>query len=123
MTVGADNGKRQGEAWSTIENIGKVFPDFNWKANPKRFLSHPQNISWATVFELPDEFGRLHSSVKHTVVNNHPTILFELTVRGIGNDSSLQVLPNWFDVAHEWIVQAFADLTDEEIQTKIWKRR
>jgi hypothetical protein len=32
-------------------------------------------------------------------------------------------MENWFDVAHEWTVQAFADLTDKKIQTNIWKRR
>ena len=113
----------QGDAWSTLEDIGKVFPDFAWKANPQRFLSHPQSISWASVFELPDRLGRLHASVKYELVNNHPTLLFVLTVRGIGSYTSLEALQNWFDIGHEWIVCAFADLTDEEIQTKIWKRR
>jgi uncharacterized protein (TIGR04255 family) len=113
----------QGDAWSNLEDIGKVFPDFAWKANPQRFLSYPQSISWATVFELPDELGRLHASVKYAVLNNYPSLLFELTVRGIGSYTSREALQNWFDIAHEWIVYAFGDLTDEEIQTKIWKRR
>ncbi|NEP14223.1 MAG: TIGR04255 family protein [Symploca sp. SIO2C1] len=113
----------RGDAWSTIEDIGKVFPDFAWKANPQRFLSHPQNISWTTVFELPDKLGRLRASVKYAVLNNHPNLVFELTVRGIGSYTSREALQNWFDIGHEWIVCAFADLTDEEIQTKIWKRR
>jgi hypothetical protein len=113
----------QGDAWSNLEDIGKVFPDFAWKANPQRFLSYPQSISWATVFELPDELGRLHASVKYAVLNNHPSLLFELTMRGIGSYTSREALQNWFDIGHEWIVCAFADLTDEEIQTKIWKRR
>ena len=113
----------QGDAWSTLEDIGKVFPDFAWKANPQRFLSHPQTISWANVFELPDELGRLHTSVKQAALNNKPTLLFELTVRGIGSYTSREALQSWFDIAHEWIMRAFVDLTDEGIQTKIWKRR
>lgn len=113
----------KGQAWSSIEDIGKVFPDFKWISNPQRFLTHPQSISWATVFELPDQLGRLHTSVKPAIFNDNPTLLFELTVRGIGNYNSLEVLQNWFDVAHEWIVRAFADLTEEETQTQIWKRR
>ena len=29
---------------------------------------------------------------------------------------------NWFDLAHEWIVRGFADLTTEKIQQNIWRR-
>lgn len=113
----------QGQAWLTLEDIGKVFPDVSWKASHPRFLAQPQSISWATVFELPDKLGRLHTSVKPVILNEKSTLLFELTVRGIGNHTSREVLQNWFDAAHEWIVSAFADLTDKDIQTKIWKRR
>jgi uncharacterized protein (TIGR04255 family) len=113
----------QGQAWLTLEDIGKVFPDVSWKANSPRFLAHPQSISWATVFELPDELGRLHTSVKPALLNEKSTLLFELTVRGIGNCTSRETLQSWFDIAHEWIVYAFADLTDKEVQTKNWKWR
>lgn len=113
----------QGDAWETIEDIGKIFPDFKWQKNPSRFLSKPQNINWTTSFDLPEEFGRLHILIMTTDINNHPTILFQLTVRGIGSSTSVNSMENWFDAAHEWIVQAFADLTDEKIQRDIWKRR
>jgi uncharacterized protein (TIGR04255 family) len=113
----------QGQVWSTLEDIGKVFPDIIWKASSSRFLAHPQSIHWTTVFELPNKLGRLHTSVKPATLNEKPTLLFDLTVRGIGNYNSREILQNWFDTAHEWIVRAFADLTDKETQTKIWKRR
>lgn len=113
----------QGEAWLTIEDIGKIFPDVSWKASSSRFLTHPQSITWATVFDLPDELGRLHTSVKPAIVDRKSTLLFELTVRGIGNYNSREILQDWFDKAHEWLVSAFADLTDKETQTKIWQRR
>jgi len=29
---------------------------------------------------------------------------------------------NWFDLAHEWIVRGFTDLTEKEMQETIWKR-
>lgn len=113
----------QGEAWETLEDIGKIFPDFKWQANLNRFLPIPQSIDWDTSFDLPEEFGRLHISIRDAVLNNHPTLLFELTVRGIGGYTSLDSMQSWFDAAHERIVQAFADLTDERIQTNVWKRR
>ena len=113
----------QGQAWLTLEDIGKVFPYVSWKASSARFLVHPQSISWTTVFELPNKLGRLHTSIKPVILNEKSTLLFELTVRGIGNYTSRETLQNWFDIAHEWIVCAFADLTDKEIQAKVWKRR
>lgn len=113
----------QGEGWLTLEDIGKIFPDVSWKTSPQRFLAHPQSISWAAIFDRPDEFGRLHTSVKRVILNDRPTLLFELTVRGIGSYNSRETLENWFDIAHEWIVRAFADLTGEEAQTQLWQRR
>lgn len=113
----------QGQGWSTLEDIGKVFPDISWKASSARFLANPQNISWATTFDLPNKIGRLHTSVKTAFLNEKPILLFEITVRGIGDHTSIEALQNWFDIAHEWIVCAFADLTSVETQAKIWERR
>jgi uncharacterized protein (TIGR04255 family) len=114
----------QGEAWKTFEDIGKIFPDFAWRTDSQRFLSEPKTINWITTFELPDEIGRLYVVIRHTIdEENHPLLLFELTVRGIGSHSSFESMKSWFDIAHAWVVQAFADLTAEIIQTEIWKRK
>jgi uncharacterized protein (TIGR04255 family) len=113
----------QGQGWSALKDIGQVFPDISWQVSSSRFLANPQSVSWATVFELPDKTGRLHASVTPDLLNERPTIVFELTVRGIGQYNSWGVLQNWFDIAHQWIVCAFADLTNQATQTQIWKRR
>jgi uncharacterized protein (TIGR04255 family) len=113
----------QGEAWLTLEDIGKIFPDISWQKNTLRFLANPQKIAWDAVFELPDKIGRLYTSIKSIKIEEESTLFFEITVRGIGNYTSPEVLHDWFDIAHEWIVSAFTDLTDNEAQTKIWKRR
>jgi len=112
-----------GEAWETLEDIGKIFPDFQWQKRLNRFLPKPQNIDWYTTFDLPEELGSLRISIKNGVLNDNQMIWFILSVYGIGNDKSLDSMQSWFDAAHEAIVQAFADLTDESIQTNIWKRR
>lgn len=113
----------QGDGWTTLEDIGKIFPDFAWRVNSQRFLSKPESISWTTTFELPDEIGRLHTTIRHALGESYTILLFELTVRGIGSYASRESMQDWFDLAHEWIVQAFTDLTGEEIQKDIWKRR
>ncbi len=112
-----------GQIWQKPEDIGKVFPDISWQGKSSRFLNNPDSISWGSVFNLPEQIGRLYASVKPAIFNEKSTLVFELTVRGIGGYTSSELLPNWFDIAHEWIVSAFADLTDQETQINIWKRR
>jgi uncharacterized protein (TIGR04255 family) len=115
----------QGDGWSTLNEIGKVFPGFSLRAIEHRFLPEPEGISWRTSFVLPDEAGRLHVTIRHAMLrdSNLPVLLLDLTVRGIGRDKSPEGMANWFDLAREWIVRGFADLTGDEIQKNIWRRK
>ena len=45
--------------------------------------------------------------------------VLDLTTRGISNEG----IQEWFDMAHEWIVRGFEDLTTSEIQEKVWKKK
>jgi uncharacterized protein (TIGR04255 family) len=111
-----------GNGWQTLGDIGDIFPDFAWRSNSQRFLGNPKAISWTTTFEMPNQIGRLHVAIRHVMSDNVPMLSFELTARGIGEDKSLGNITNWFDVAHEWIVRGFADLTGEKFQNDIWNR-
>jgi uncharacterized protein (TIGR04255 family) len=113
----------QGQEWSSLEDIGNIFPDFSWRKDTQRFLHIPKSASWETTFDLPNQLGRLHTTVNNDIDSNGLSVLsFELTVRGIGTDQSFTKTRDWFDIAHEWIVRAFSDLTGEKIQTDIWQR-
>ncbi|KPJ58593.1 MAG: hypothetical protein AMJ42_02985 [Deltaproteobacteria bacterium DG_8] len=113
----------QGQGWETISEIGELFPDFTFRSDQKRFLSQPEEVNWRTSFVLPDQAGRLHATIRQAIEkkSNRPILLLELTVRGIGSDRSPEGMWKWFDLAREWIVYGFADLTGEEVQKKIWK--
>ena len=50
-----------------------------------------------------------------------PLLVLEIKTRGIGESTTKEAIREWFDVAHEWIVRGFTDLTTPEIQ-KIWER-
>jgi hypothetical protein len=54
----------------------------------------------------------------------HPIMrqLIQLTATGLGADKSMDAVWEWFEVAHEWIVCGFTDLTGATIQKDIWKR-
>jgi len=115
----------QGEGWTTLNDIAKIFPDFAWEATKSRFLPELEVVNWRSSFALSDHSGRLHVTIRSATrkADQCPIMMFELTVRGIGNDRSRQAMWIWFDLAHEWIVRGFADLTSEEIQKKVWRRK
>ena len=115
----------QGEGWEDLGEIGKVFPDFAFRAEKARFLPAPFGVNWRTVFALPERAGRMHVLIRHVRVRDtgRPLLLMELTVRGIGSKKSLAGMEQWFDLAREWIVRGFAELTGEEVQKAIWKKR
>ena len=115
----------QGEAWTNLKEVGKVFPDFNLRYDKKRFLPEPESINWRTSFVLPQEEGRLNATIrngKHRETGQ-PMISLDLTVRGIGEDKTKEGMLTWFDLARKWIVLGFEDLTGSEIQEKIWGKR
>ncbi|HYA40557.1 MAG TPA: TIGR04255 family protein [Syntrophobacteraceae bacterium] len=114
----------QGEGWRELGQIGEVFPDFAFRIR-KRFLPEPSGINWQTTFILPEKHGRLHARIRYVRMRETklPMLVLELTVRGIGEDKSFQGMQAWFDLAREWIVKGFADLTGSDIQRSIWKRQ
>ena len=67
--------------------------------------------------------GRLHVHIQKGQLreNGQQVFRFELTARGIGENKSLEAMPNWFDFAHESIVRGFADLTGYQVQRDVWK--
>ncbi len=114
----------QGEGWETINDVEKIFPNFSWQKGKNSFLTSPEIINWHTSFVLPDRTGRLHAKIQSATrqTDKHPVLQFELTVRGIGNYSTLDAMWSWFGLAHEWIVRGFSDLTDSQVQKDIWRR-
>jgi uncharacterized protein (TIGR04255 family) len=115
----------QSDEWQTLKEIGKILPDFVWHDRQERFLSFAESLNWHTTFVLPKKLGRLHVTIRNGLRHDdsRPLLLLDLTVRGMAPNNSPEEMWLWFDVAHEWIVRSFADLTGEELQQKVWKRR
>jgi uncharacterized protein (TIGR04255 family) len=115
----------RGSGWTNLNDIDKVFPDLAWRGDQERFLPAPEGINWRTAFVLANRTGRLHASVRHVVrpQDRRRIVLLELTARGMGDDMCGEGMWTWFDLAHEWIVRGFADLTGEEVQRNIWGLR
>ena len=114
----------KGEGWEDLADLGRVFPDFLWNLRDDRFLNVPDGHNYRVNFLFPDKTSRLYATIRSAErrPDKHPLLLFELTVRGLPVDASREAMWKWFDVAREWIVRGFADLSGEEIQQKVWRR-
>jgi len=72
---------------------------------------------------LPEDNGNLIVSLKHAIRTEDkvPLLVLELKTTGIEESNGHDGIRGWFDLAREWIVRSFTDLTTSEIQ-KIWGR-
>jgi uncharacterized protein (TIGR04255 family) len=114
----------EGDLWEKVSDIGNIFNKTNFSFGEGLTLKEPETVNWRISFVLPEQSGRLYATVKTGATrasDNKKVIIFDLTVRGIGQDKSLQNMKQWFDVAREWIVKGFTDLTTLEAQ-KLWRR-
>lgn len=108
-----------GQGWMHTNEIGNVFCDFH-HIKGERFLAEPESIGWRRIYRFPDNKGRLHVRMNQAVSRQTMDQVFvlDLTARGYSDEG----MKAWFDMAHEWIVRGFADLTTSEIQEKVWKK-
>lgn len=115
--------KEQG--WDSMADLPRFFVDVPWsKRSNGGFLPTPAALSWNASFALPESSGVLNVKCQPALVppDKTPVIILELAATGLGKDSSLDQIKNWFHVAHEWIVEGFADLTTPDAQSRVWNR-
>ncbi len=112
----------RGGGFTSTDRIGEVLPDFGWRHVGPRFLPKPERLNWRTSFMLPNRAGRLHVTIRDGVhrEDNQPFILLELTARGFRGNGSKNEMFQWFELGHDWIVRAFADLTHADVQHDVW---
>lgn len=110
--------------WDSYSEIQRVLPDLSWRNHPGRFLGGPEKFLWKMEFPLSEDFGRALVKVQSGTrrIDEQPLIMLELRVSGLGEDKSLDAIWRWFDMAHEWIVNTFFDITSPEMHD-YWGRR
>lgn len=115
----------KGEGWDKLEDFSKIFKDFRLLPDDNRFLGIPSGISLNATYPLPNEQGTLNVKVTQgkRSIDSVDIYSFDLSVRGITLDLSESGIRAWFDLAHEWIVRGFTDLTTSEIQYSTWGRK
>jgi uncharacterized protein (TIGR04255 family) len=113
----------QEHGWESIDDLSNVFRDLTWRKDSGRFLPTPRDLSWGMHFSLPTA-GTLRVSLSPgtRVRDQMPTLKFELSAKVALQAKSFDDIWEWLDLAHQWIIRGFVDLTQEEIQYKVWKR-
>ena len=108
--------------WESLEEIQNIFPDLSFRLNEDRFLKNPLEFLSQITYKLPEDNGQLHVKIQHLhrKIDNLPILILEISARGLGGDKSLESIKTWFELAHNWIVNGFEDLTNLEIQKKFW---
>jgi len=113
----------KGQGWDSIDDLPKVFTNFNWAPIEGQFLPNPDATSWQANFVLPEEKGRLIASLKMgtRTEDQVPVLVFELKVMGLNSSVGKEDIRDWFDLSREWIVRGFTDLTTPDMH-KLWER-
>lgn len=110
--------------WSSVSELSDVFSFFRWVPR-EGFLPTPDALRWSMRFSLPEKAGWLNCDcVPARVVPEGPEVMrLSLTARGCpsGNIND-ETLEKWFDMAREWIVRGFVDLTAKQTD-KLWEPR
>lgn len=113
----------KGEGWNTMDDISKIFSVFHWNQISGRFLPNPSKFTWKAEFPLGAEKGNLTIDLKEAIriTDKVPLLVLNLKAIGVAKSNSKSDILGWYDIAHEWIVEGFTDITTPEIQ-KVWER-
>jgi uncharacterized protein (TIGR04255 family) len=101
-----------------------VFRDHAPDTSRSRFLPKLDSFAWRTSYMLPDNAGRLHVQISSArqADSGDPIRRLDMVARGI-NENATVSMRTWFDLAHDWIVRGFADVTTPNMQAEVWRRQ
>lgn len=102
--------------------ISKYSPLISLRETGKDFLPNPRALSADLQFEIGGSKGILKVSFRQGVrpLDQKNVMQMELAARADAKPDGSDML-GWLEVAHEWIVRGFTELTTPEAHSK-WKR-
>ncbi|NNB44558.1 TIGR04255 family protein [Pseudomonas chlororaphis] len=103
--------------------VANFFKDLQWVEESNRFLPTPEDPVWAATFNMPNSAGTLMARLGNGKVQGDDRKLkvLELAARGNVTDHSELAMQDWFNLARDWIVRGFTDLTTKEAHD-FWER-
>ncbi len=111
-----------GVGWRTGADIGDVLRDIGW-SGAKRFLPGPRRVSAKYEFAMPDGFGALLVSLDPAKTVGSELDVLRLELAAVADADVVAKVPfdAWVEIAHDWIVSGFKDLTTPAMHTDHWK--
>jgi uncharacterized protein (TIGR04255 family) len=105
------------EAMSQYVDILRLQP-----ATERQLLPPPRALNADLWFDLPGEQGTLRVSFKQgsRTSDKKEVMQVELTARGVAK-SDYSNMDSWLEMAHEWIVRGFTEITTTDAHKK-WER-
>lgn len=105
---------------NNIELKDGVFPDILWRKANSKYLCTPKTINSSWDFGLPFSDSNLQINIQSARIDGmNEAVQLSLAVRGV---ESFDNQDQWFENAHQTIVQSFIELTGEDVQKKMWGR-
>lgn len=113
----------RGVGWNNYSDLGSVFTMIGLTQGGG-LLSAPEVINWTGTYKLPDGRGRLVVEMVPAFRGRDLKMFVSLTlrVRGEPENGGSEAAFAWFELAHEWVVRAFDELTQPSMHA-IWKKQ
>ncbi|MDA8016592.1 MAG: TIGR04255 family protein [Thermoanaerobaculia bacterium] len=111
--------------WDTFSQAGNAVP-FAEVPN-LQWLRDPENVEARARFVMTDgngvPIGRLHAELEplHVIGTQSPLLGLKMIARGTPVESTPESAQEFFELAREWIVRGFVDLTSPEMH-RVWGR-
>lgn len=113
----------QGQGWDDFSQALALFSPW-WGRGSDGFLGKPEMLTVNGAFLLPGKLGRLHFVARpaRRLLDQKKVVQLRLTVRGKPASGADADVLTWMDMARDWIVRSFADLTSPTAH-KLWERK
>ena len=112
----------RGDGWNGSTDAIKLLRGW-WHEEKEDFLPEPEALAITASFQMPGQQGRLHFTVQpvFSPIEQKAALQLQLVARGKPASSQVEDVLAWMDLAHEWIVRGFVDLTSRSAHEQ-WKR-
>jgi uncharacterized protein (TIGR04255 family) len=108
--------------FSTPAELGAVFPPIASLCEVQDEERKLIGLSASSIYQLSDNL-LIESAIKwgKRLDTSELVAVFELKAQGTPRDLSLEGAAAWFSNAHDGIYKLFLDLTNREVQEKVWR--
>jgi uncharacterized protein (TIGR04255 family) len=112
----------QGEGWNTLSEALTLFSPW-WGDGTDGWLPTPELANVTGSFRLPNDLGRLHFATQNLLRSRDQkqVVQFRLGCRGKPVGDDIDSIATWMDLAREWVVRGFSDITSRSAHV-LWGR-